>query len=113
MSGIEILNMYEVQAGTIVNWHSPYLIWTIIASIISVGLFALLVYWLAGDPICGMLMGLYLIVPIMLATQIREPVYETHYDVVISEEVSLIEFNEKYEIIETRGKIYEVKERND
>lgn len=35
----------------------------------------------------------------------------TTYEVAISEEVSLTEFTSKYEIIEQRGKIYIVKER--
>ena len=33
------------------------------------------------------------------------------YNVIISDEVSLTEFNEKYEIIEQNGKIYTVRER--
>jgi hypothetical protein len=33
------------------------------------------------------------------------------YEVTISEEVNLIEFNEKYEIIDQRGDIYVIQER--
>lgn len=113
MSGVEILNTYEAQIDTYINWHSPYLIWTIISLIAAIGFLILILYWLDGEPIAGVFAGFAFIVPIMLATYLSEPVYETHYDVVISDEVSLTEFNERYEIIETRGKIYEVRERND
>ena len=37
--------------------------------------------------------------------------YETHYKVLISDEVSMNEFLEEYEIIDQEGKIYTVKER--
>ena len=37
--------------------------------------------------------------------------YETHYEVSIDETVNLQEFMEKYEIIETRGLIYTVREK--
>ena len=36
---------------------------------------------------------------------------ETHYEVTIDDSVSMSEFDEKYEIIEQRGEIYTVKER--
>ena len=38
-------------------------------------------------------------------------VYETHYKVSISDEVSINEFLEEYEIIDQEGKIYIVKEK--
>lgn len=37
---------------------------------------------------------------------------ETRYDVTISDEVKLTEFNEKYEIIEQKGKIYTIREKD-
>ena len=37
--------------------------------------------------------------------------YETHYKVLISDEVSMNEFYNKYEIIEQDGKIFEIKEK--
>ena len=41
-----------------------------------------------------------------------EPIeYETHYEVSINEEVNMQEFMDKYEIIETRGSIYTVREK--
>ena len=38
--------------------------------------------------------------------------YETHYKVIISDEVSMNDFLEEYEIIDQEGKIYTVRERN-
>ena len=39
--------------------------------------------------------------------------YETHYEVSINEEVNMQEFMDKYEIIETRGSIYTVREKSE
>lgn len=36
----------------------------------------------------------------------------TKYQVLIDEEVNLVEFNEKYEILDVEGKIYTIKERD-
>lgn len=113
MSGVEILNIYEVEADHYINWHSPYLVWTIVSIIAAIGFLACLLYWLDDDPIVGVFAGFAFIAPIILMTKLSEPIYETHYDVIISNEVSMIEFNEKYEVIEVKGKIYEVRERND
>lgn len=113
MNGVEILNTYEVEIDHYINWHSPYLIWTIISIIAAIVFLVWLLYWLDGDPIVGVFAGFAFIAPLMLALQLSEPIYETHYDVIISDEVSMVEFNEKYEVIEVKGKIYEVKERND
>lgn len=39
------------------------------------------------------------------------PPSETYYEVIVDDSVSMTEFNEEYEIIEQRGMIYKVKER--
>ena len=41
-----------------------------------------------------------------------DEIIDTEYEVIISDEVSMNEFNEKYEIVEQRGKIYTIKERD-
>lgn len=41
----------------------------------------------------------------------REPYTIIQYEVTFSSDVSLIEFNEKYKIIEQRGQIYVIQER--
>lgn len=41
----------------------------------------------------------------------REPYTIIQYEVTLSSDVSLIEFNEKYKIIEQRGQIYVIQER--
>jgi hypothetical protein len=38
--------------------------------------------------------------------------YETYYQVIISDNVNITEFLEKYEIVGQNGKIYTVKEKN-
>ena len=37
--------------------------------------------------------------------------WETRYEVTISSEVSMAEFMDKYEILETRGSIYTIREK--
>ena len=54
------------------------------------------------------------IIGLLLAALFRTPTkYETQYKVTISDEVSMNDFLEKYEIIETEGKIYTVREKGE
>lgn len=48
---------------------------------------------------------------VILFCNIPEKKYETHYQVMVDDSVSMNEFQSKYEIIEVEGKIYTVKER--
>lgn len=38
--------------------------------------------------------------------------YETHYEVIIDDSASMTDFLDKYEIIDTKGKIFTVRERD-
>lgn len=113
MTGVEILNTYPVVVDSYVNWRSPYIGLAILSFIAALVLLVALLWWLDGEPICGVLAGFAFVAPLMLVLQAKEFIYETHYDVIIDDNVSVNDFNEKYEIIEIKGKIYEVKERND
>ena len=117
MEGVTILNQFEVVAETTFNWSAfecGFLIGICMGLIIGIifGLsewdwFAFLFMFLATGLAMGVLLGLlfgFVINP--------TPVdYETHYEVTINEEVSMTEFMDKYEVIETRGLIYTVKEK--
>ena len=117
MEGIQILNQFEVVTETIFSWNS---FWVGLGLGAAAGLAAAIIFGLsAGDwaaffagcmfyiPIIGLLVGC-----LCGASVAREPIaWETHYEVMINEDVSMQEFMDKYAIIETRGTIYTIKER--
>lgn len=45
--------------------------------------------------------------------QAMRPTGEYRYEVMIDESVSMTEFYERYDVIDQRGKIYKIKEKND
>ena len=113
MTGVEILAANEVA---ITGWHwGAFLITT------GVILFCFIVLELATSDRSDRL-GLFLslifciFVSCVFGTIAGASFptgYETQYKVTISDEVSMNEFLERYEIIEQEGKIYTVRERND
>jgi hypothetical protein len=116
MEGVEILNETVVYV-TKYCWH---IIW-IMAVIIGVIVFLLKawsygVFCIDSDSIAALIMGTIYGALIGALLMIEFPVdtdeidYIT-YQVTISDEVSMDEFNEKYEILDQEGKIYTVKEK--
>lgn len=117
MSGIEILTSNEVAvAYEKFNWSN---FWITIA-IVAFG--ALIVGSAVGfknqDGVIGVLaFSIMLIIgglifgPI-IGCKSGEPIkYETQYKITIDDSVSMVEFLDKYEIIDQDGKIYTVRER--
>lgn len=114
MTGVEILASEEVVMASSFNWG--------VFTIVTLGLMAVfaLVGW-AADPdnyVNGWLIGisigsvLAIVIGLFLGAIAGEPTeYETHYKITISDEVSMNEFLEHYEIIDQEGKIYTVRER--
>lgn len=117
MTGVEILNQWEVVTDTVFSWKSAWIGFAFGA--VAAILISLLVMlddfdwscfgWmcLITIPILGIIIGLFsgfLIAP----TPIE---YETRYEVSITEEVNMKEFMDKYEILDTRGSIYTVREK--
>lgn len=119
MDGVSILNEFEVVTKTVFSWESFWwgaLIGAIIGFVIAVifGLqeadwFAFFVGLSMFCTVLGLFVGLlggFVVNP--------KPVeYETRYEVSINEEVNMQEFMDKYEIVETRGSIYTVREKNE
>ena len=110
--GIEVLNEYEY---TIANAGMSVL-WTIFFSAIL--LIALFHDIISEDSLSGLITNVFAVVMSMFSLIYMfnvkgfETRIETRYDVTISDEVKLTEFNEKYEIIEQKGKIYTIKEKD-
>ena len=119
MDGVTILNEFEVVTKTVFSWESFW--WgALTGAIIGVGtavIFGLQeAEWLAffvGLGVFCMFFGLFIGLLGGFVLKPKPVEYETHYEVSINEEVNMQEFMDKYEIIETRGSIYTVREKNE
>lgn len=106
MSGIEILNSIEMT--TLPTWAHIIIILSILIclSFLLIG---------EGDNEAQCILVILSILAIFIIILIS-PVISipdgTKYQVLIDEEVNLVEFNEKYEILGVEGKIYTIKERD-
>ena len=115
MAGVEILAINEVAIVFGFSWP----VWILLTAfgisfgmiIATIALYDYCKFWsiLIGAGIGLVVAGLLGLVPASKAQPIE---YETQYKVIISDEVSMNEFLERYEIIEQEGKIYTVRERN-
>ena len=115
MPGVEILHSSEVLASG--GFNGEIFIFTFIICIIIgfiTGIIMTIISldegwmigWLFIGLICGLLLG-----AIMGDISSTPKKSETHYKVLISDEVSMNEFLGHYEIVDQEGKIYTVKER--
>lgn len=113
MSGVEILSTTEVVVESVSNY--------ILAGLICVGVVILgtLLGYMA-DKLFGALLGVLfgaalgvLVVDLVMVLTETPIAYTNEYKVTISDEVSLNDFMEKYEIIDQEGKIYTVRERGE
>ena len=117
MDGVTILNEFEVVTKTVFSWESFW--WGALAGVI-IGFVVAVIFGLTEGEWRAFFIGLItyctfigLLVGLKRGFMLKpKPVeYETHYEVSINEEVNMQEFMDKYEIIETRGSIYTVREK--
>lgn len=112
MAGVEIFRTYDVMISNELVMSS----WQFfIPMAIAVALAVIASFAAAYQRVGLTLITLFLIIiPLVcIDTYAREPIYETHMDAIISEDVSLTEFAEKYEIVDIDDKIYVIKEKED
>lgn len=117
MSGIEILSSVEVATA----YSCPNAGAITFAVIFGAFFFGSIMVWLFSDinaiiVLVGAILGfvLGLIGGCIAEDNLIKPIeFETHYKVTISDEVSMNEFLEKYEIIEQDGKIFTIRERTE
>ena len=111
MTGVEILSIGEIGAGSAFNW---------VMAILGGGLIGLSVGFMGAAMEDSVGFGAFLFIFIFIFTgtiigfgKAKPTHYVPTYKVVISDEVSMNDFMEKYEILEQDGRIYTVKERED
>lgn len=112
MDGVTILNTtYEYAENFSIGWCflGIFLFATLLGSFLALGD----IYGIIGNIIHGGLVFFTLVTTICLwgCYDETDKIVSTIYQVTIDESVSVVEFNEKYEIIEQNGLIYTVKER--
>ena len=104
LNGVEVLNKYEVNNG--IFWIVLSLVFLVV---FLIGLiYTIAIHELNEGGLGLMIIGLVLSVILFgLYLQPSSKPYNT-YQVTISDEVKMIEFNEKYDIIDVNGKIYTI-----
>jgi hypothetical protein len=114
MKGVEILSSTEVGIDFVFNWSVAYIAFGVILAVgIVIGILKSVAeedwVYMIGVPLICLVIGLLFGTLLGRATEL--PInYETQYKVTISDEVSMNEFLDKYEIIDQEGKIYTVRE---
>ena len=115
MTGVEVLAIEKVAIDFAFSWGLFGIIaFLILGAFVLFGLLAAIVVddikCITGFGIVGLIFAMLL--GFACGDSAGEPIeYENQYKVIISDEVSMNEFIEKYEIIEQEGKIYTVRER--
>lgn len=114
ITGVEILAIEEVAINFAFNWAAFW-----IAAGVTFGI-CLIIGFIVGLTDGWSCFGICVVLGIIFggilgaiagAGEQKPTEYEAHYKVTISDEVSMNEFTEKYEIIDQDGKIYTIRER--
>ena len=110
MQGVEILTSAQVAIEWSYNWIAFW--WALGIVVVFVFMVGLLE---ANEPVLGLIIGVMfgLVLAGCCGALFRETInYETQYKVTVSDEVSMTEFYEHYEVIEQDGKIFTVREKD-
>ena len=114
MTGVEILATQEVAVAFGFSWEN---FWMALMIVTIIGCFIGLLVSLSDRNFEGLVVGCILgaifgvLLGIGLGTDGLPTEYETRYKVIISDEISMNDFLERYEIIDQEGKIYTVREK--
>lgn len=119
MDGVTILNEFEVVTKTVFSWESFWIGASLGAALAIVVILLVMASdfdWSSFGLMCAIFIPIVSIAVALMAGFLIAPTpveYETRYEVSINEEVNMQEFMDKYEIIETRGSIYTVREKSE
>lgn len=114
MVGVEILNAKEVIVGYDAN-STAIFVAAAVVFLLAV-LWYISCYYADEGPIAilmGAIFGIFIafIAAFLTYAITRTPLYETQYEVTVSDSVNVNEFTEKYEVIDIRGKIFTVRKQ--
>ena len=118
MDGVEILSSIEVAIEHAFNWR---VFWVVGIVILGIFIAAGVALYKGGDFEVSIIFS-FCFIGIFIGTMFgylsgeslgRPTKYATEYKVIISDEVSMNEFNKKYEIINQEGRIFTVREREE
>lgn len=114
MTGVEILAMNEVVTAYEFNWYVYFGVIIVVTVLMVLASVFNLRYVGIEDIVVGAIVGIVFgaILGLFPANNITPSEYETQYKITISDEVSMNDFLERYEIINQEGKIYTVRERD-
>lgn len=113
-SEVLILKTYEEVIGHTPGWSNSY-IWWLLAGILLLGIGILLMVkkpLLDSLVVVTVMAGMFSIAIFILSICLHTPVTETRYVVLPTEDVGLVEFYDKYDVIEQDGMTYIVREKN-
>ena len=115
MNGVEILSLEQVAIAWKYNWNAFWIAFGIIFFIavlfggvqsVDSGDWS----YFIGGAVIGIIIGT--LCAALIGDMAETPIkYTNQYKVTISDEVSMNEFTEKYDIISQEGRIYTVRER--
>ena len=119
MAGVEILAVEQIATEYAFNWGA----WALTLGVVLVfSLFVSVIYsnidnytsWRTAISI-GLFVGVLMggIVGLLPGFTTKPIEFKDQYKVLISEEVSMVEFMEKYEIVEQEGRIYTIEEKTE
>lgn len=118
MQGVEILTSAQVATEWAFNWTT---FWITFGMIFAVGAFIIIInfidYGFDGGTLCFVCVTCALLgcmFSALFGTICETPIaHETQYKATISDEVSMSDFYEHYEVIEQDGKIFTIREKTD
>lgn len=115
LEGIEVLSKTPITKNP--EWLTTLIIIVAVICIVSFISTSILVKTDVNDCIIGIsfytcvISSVCTVVCLLLLIFVRVPTEKYRYKVTIDDSVSMNEFQEKYEIIRTEGKIYTIKEK--
>lgn len=113
IEGIEILNKTEIM--TVPGWFITLLVIAILVGCVCFGMFMRSSNW---DLVWTIIFGIGSLVSIIVficlcifSDNVKEPTGRYHYEAIVDDSVSFTELYERYDIIEQRGEIWVLKDK--
>ena len=114
LDGITVLNSFEVVSKTVFNWNGFWIgaivgvfVCLIVCFIASSDIKEFLITFSIAFIFIGSLVGFFFGGAVMD----KPKEYEARWEVTIEDSVSMNEFYNQYEVVEQRGEIYVIKEK--